>query len=199
MMKLKNSFKPLALSTTLLLAAVVGGCGGSSNHGGGGGRAGPSPAPIGSTCSGTDCVDLGKAAHYVILAEAGITYTPTATVTSTPKITGNIGISPAEASVISGFALDLPAGGAYSTSTLLAGAVYAPAPSNLTTAVGAKLAAYSAASAMATAGGGLPAGGPNECPGAGALGGLTLTPGVYTCAVAVSIGTGTTVTLYESI
>ena len=112
MMKLKNSFKPLALSTTLLLAAVVGGCGGSSNHGGGG-SAGPSPAPIGSTCSGAGCVELGTAANYVILAESGISYTPTATVTSTARITGNIAVSPAAASTITGFALDLPAGGAY--------------------------------------------------------------------------------------
>lgn len=180
--------------TTILLAAIVAGCGG------GDGAAGPVPAPIGSTCSGTGCVDLGTAANYVILAEAGVTYTPTATVTSTPKIIGNIGISPAAASFITGFALDLPAGGAYSTSTLVSGVIYAPGyapptPNNLTVAVGDKLAAYNAAAGMATAGGGLPAGGPNECPGAGALGGQTLTPGVYTCTVTLLIGTGTAVTL----
>jgi Ice-binding-like len=146
-------------------------------------------------------VNLGTAANYVILAESGIAYTPTATVTSTPKITGNLGISPSAASFITGFALDLPAGGAYSTSTLLAGAAYAPGyapptPANLTTAVGDKLAAYQAAEAMATAGGGLAGGSPGvACPGVGALGGITLTPGVYTCSVAISIGTGTAVTL----
>lgn len=49
---------------------------------------------------------------------------------------------------------------------------------------------------MATAGGGLAGGTPGvECPGAGALGGITLTPGVYNCTVAVSIGAGTAVTL----
>lgn len=201
MIKFRNSFKPLALSTALLVAAFVGGCGGSKNHGGGGGSAGPSPAPIGSTCSGTGCVDLGTAAGYVVLAETGIAYTPTATTTSTPKITGNIGVSPGAATLMTGFALNLPAGGAYSTSTLLAGAAYAPGyaaptPANLTTATSDKLAAYNAAAAMATAGGGLPGGSPGTaCPGAGALGGITLTPGVYTCAVAISIGTGTAVTL----
>jgi pectin methylesterase-like acyl-CoA thioesterase len=62
--------------------------------------------------------------------------------------------------------------------------------------VGDKLAAYQAAEVMATAGGGLAGGSPGvACPGVGALGGITLTPGVYTCTVAVSIGTGTAVTL----
>ena len=191
MNRFRSFFKPLMWSTALLLAAFVAGCGSDNNYAGPG--AGSGPAPIGSTCSGTGCVDLGTAANYVILAEAGISYTPTATVTTTPKITGNIGISPAAASLITGFALDLPAGGAYSTSTLLAGVAYAPGyapptPANLTTAVGHKLAAYQAARDMATAGGGLVPG--PACPGDGALAGITLTPGVYTCGVAISIGSG---------
>lgn len=193
-------FKPLMWSMALLLAALMAGCGSDNNPAPGPG-AGQGPAPIGSTCSGTGCVNLGTAADYVILAEAGIAYTPTATVTSTPKITGNIGVSPAAATFITGFALNLPAGGTYSTSTLLAGAAYAPdyappTPANLTTAVGDKLAAYQAAAAMATAGGGAAGGVPGvACPGVGALGGITLTPGVYTCGVAISIGSGTAVTL----
>jgi hypothetical protein len=184
--------KPLMWSTTILLATILAGCGG-----GGGSSSAQGPAPIGSICTGTGCVDLGTAANYVILAEAGVTYTPTATVSSTPKIIGNIGISPAAASLITGFALNLPAGGAYSTSTLVNGAVYAPGyapptPSNLTTAVGDKLAAYNAAAAMAPSGGG--AGVAGACSGigsGGALGGLTLTPGVYDCTVALSLAAGT--------
>jgi hypothetical protein len=177
----------------LLLAAILAGCGGNGTDSGLG--------STGSVCTGASCVNLGTAANYVILAEAGITYTPAATATSTPKITGNIGVSPAAASTITGFALNLPAGGAYATSTLVTGGVYAPGyapptPSNLTTAVNDKLAAYNAAAAMATAGGGLPGGSPGTaCPGAGALGGITLTPGVYTCTTAISIGSGTNVTL----
>jgi len=194
MNKFENISKPLMWSTTLVLAAILAGCGG------GGGGGGPSPAPTGSVCTGSGCVDLGTAADYAILAEAGVTYTPTATITSTPKIIGNIGISPAAASFVTGFALNLPAGAAYSTSTLVNGAIYAPGyapptPSKLTTAVGDKLAAYNAAAAMATAGGGL--GSLGACPnaGTGALGGVTLTPGVYTCAVDVAIATATNVTL----
>ncbi len=175
-------YKPLMWFTALLVTTVVAGCGG------GGDGAASGPASMGSICSGSDCVDLGTAANYVILAEAGITYTPTATVSSTPKITGNIGVYPAAASMITGFALNLPAGGAYSTSTLLAGAAYAPGyapptPANLNTAVNNKLAAYNDAAGMPPAGGGLV----TACPGVGILNAITITPGVYNCANPVSI------------
>jgi hypothetical protein len=192
MKKSENIAQPLMWSMALLLAAGVAGCGGSSSSG----------SASGSACAGTGCVDLGTAANYVVLDEATVTYTPTATVTSTTKITGNIGVSPAQASFITGFALNLPAAGAYSTSTLVAGNIYAPGyapptPANLTTAVADKNTAYTAAAGMATAGGGLAGGSPGTaCPGAGALGGMTLTPGVYTCSTqALSIATATNLTL----
>jgi Ice-binding-like len=194
MIKSKNISKPLLSALALVISALLAGCGGS---GGGGGV----DVGTGSVCAGAACVNLGTAANYVILDEATVTYTPTATVSSTAKVTGNIGISPAAASFITGFALNLPAGGAYSTSTLVSGKIYAPdyaapTPASLTTAVADKNTAYTAAAGMATAGGGLAGGTPgDECPGAGALGGITLTPGVYNCTVLVSIGTGTAVTL----
>lgn len=195
MNKIDSFNKPLIWSMAVVLSAILAGCGGSS------GGADTGFGATGAVCSGTGCVDLGMAANYVILDQATVTYTPIATVSSTPKITGNIGISPAAASFITGFALNLPAGGAYSTSTLVTGKIYAPGyanptPANLTTAVANKNTAFTAASTMATAGGGLAGGTPGTaCPGTGALGGITLTPGVYTCSVAVSIGTGTNVTL----
>jgi hypothetical protein len=147
-------------------------------------------------------VNLATAANYVILDQATVTYTPTATTTSTPKITGNIGISPAAASLITGFALNLPAGGAFSTSTLVTGNIYAPGyasptPGNLTTAVGDENNAYGFAAAKATTGGGLT----QACPGAtGAMSDVNdalpaggsfpttgLPAGVYTCGSAISI------------
>lgn len=196
MKKFESITKPVMWSMTLLFAAVVAGCGGSS-----GGGSGSNLGATGADCSGAGCVNLGTAANYVILDQATVTYTPTATVSSTPKVTGNIGISPAAASFITGFALNLPAGGAYSTSTLVSGNIFAPGyanptPANLTTAIGDKNTAYTAAAGMATAGGGLAGGAPGvACPGNGALGGITLTPGVYTCTTTVSIGSGTAVTL----
>ncbi|MEO8342832.1 MAG: hypothetical protein ABI536_03335, partial [Gallionella sp.] len=114
MKQFKNITKPLMWTTTLLLAAIVTGCGGSGNGTPGATTTSQGPAPVSTTCTGTGCVDLGTAANYAILAEAGVSYTPTATVSSTPKIIGNIGVSPAAASTITGFALNLPAGGAYS-------------------------------------------------------------------------------------
>jgi len=197
MNKLQSIKKPIVFTTTLLLAAVLAGCGGSS----GGGTAAAGPAAAGSTCTATTgCVDLKSAANYAILAQTGVTYTPTATATSTPKIIGNIGLSPAAASFITGFALNLPAGGAYSTSTLVNGAVYAPGyanptPNDLTVAVGDQNAAYLAASNMATSGGGLTVA---ACPGAsGAISDVNdttagfpstgLPAGVYTCSVNLSI------------
>lgn len=183
MKKFESIAKPMMWSATILLAAIAAGCSDGSSGGGTG-----APAPSGTTCTGTGCVDLGSAANYVILAEAGVTYTPTATASSTPKITGNIGVSPAAATTIAGFALNLPAGGTYSTSTLVTGAIYAPGyapptPSNLTTAVNDKLTAYNAAAGMAPAGGGLI----TACPGVGILNAITITPGVYNCANPVSI------------
>ena len=189
--------KPLMLTLAIALSAAVAGCGGSSG-GGGGVSAATNP---GSACSGSGCVDLGTAKNYVILAQAAVTYTPVATVSSTAKITGNIGVSPIASPGLLSFAPTLPAAGAASTSTLVSGYLFAPdyappTPSNLTTAVADKNTAYTAAAGMATAGGGLAGGTPGTaCPGNGALGGLTLTPGVYTCSVALSIATGTNVTL----
>ena len=61
--------------------------------------------------------------------------------------------------------------------------------SDLTTAVGSMQTAYTDAAGKAPAGGGLI----TACPGTGNLGGLTIVPGVYTCANGVTIPT--TVTL----
>jgi hypothetical protein len=86
-------------------------------------------------------VNLGTAGNFVILAKTGVS------TTGTTLITGDIGISPAAATFITGFGLTLPAGGAFSTSALVIGNVYAPTyasptPANLTTAVSNMEAAY---------------------------------------------------------
>ncbi len=163
--------------------------------------------------SGTNCVNLGTAANYAILDEATVTFTPIATTTTTATIIGDIGLSPAAASFMTGFSLALDAGKCFSTSTQVTGKLYAADYSSvngcmaspdtatvLTTAVSDKNTAYSAAAAMPTAGGGLPAGSPHECPGVGAMsdvnnaltagGGFPSTglpAGVYTCGVNITI------------
>lgn len=165
--------------------------------------------------SGANCVDLLSAANYVILDEATVTFTPIATITTTPTITGNIGLSPAAASFLTGFPTSPPLDSTlcFSTSTQVTGKLYAAdyqasagcttvpdTKTLLTTAVGDKNTAYAAAAAKPTSGGGLPAGSPTECPGVGAMsdstnnqpagGGFPLTglpAGVYTCTVNITI------------
>jgi Ice-binding-like len=116
MNRFENITKPLRWLMALLLVAVVAGCGGGDGI--------PSTGP-GAVCTDAGCVDLGTAANYVILDEATVTFTPIATASTTPTITGNIGLSPAAASFITGFALALDPAKCFSTSTHVTGKIYA--------------------------------------------------------------------------
>jgi hypothetical protein len=104
----------------------------------------------------------------VILAKTGIS------TTGTTAITGDLGISPAAGSFITGFSLLAPPT-TYATSAKVTGKVYAadydsPTPSNLTTAVLDMGTAYANAAAR-----------PLDYTevGAGNIGGMTLAPAVY--------------------
>lgn len=191
-----SSMKPLnTLVTALLAAAFVAGCGDSDGGGGGSAASGPT----GAACAGAGCVSLGTAANYVILAKTGVSTVPSS------AVTGNIGLSPAAGSFLTGWAET--ADGApvtYSTSAQVAapGKLYAANYSggttsvDLTTAVGDMESAHTAANGMAPAGGALPGGVPGEdCPGTGNFGGMTISPGVYTCTVQIDIASATNVTL----
>jgi hypothetical protein len=84
---------------------------------------------------------LGSAENYVVMAKTGIS-----NVTGS-NITGNIAVSPAAASYITGFALVADATNVFSISSSVTGNVYAadyavPTPSNLTTAIGSMETAY---------------------------------------------------------
>jgi hypothetical protein len=129
----------------------------------------------------------------VILSKSGIS------TTGASKVTGNLGTSPNAASFITGFGLIADATNVFSTSALVTGKIYAsdyavPTPANLTAAVSNMELALTSANGMAPAGGGLN----TACPGAGSLGGLTITPGVYKCTTALLIPSGTNVTLNGS-
>src|SRR5689334_4518073 len=177
MSRLENCSKRGMWSSALLLVAFVAGCGSSTavtdlsptDPGAGTGTgAGFGPAPVG----------LGAAGNYVILAKSAISNVPTS------AITGNLGLSPAAASFITGFALVLPPGGASSTSAQVTGSVYAadyavPTPSNLTTAIGDMQTAYTDAAGRPT---------PDHTElAAGNIGGLTLPAGLYKWTNTVSI------------
>jgi hypothetical protein len=169
---------------TFVLGVVLAGCGGSSTDGSVPGTnppnplgAGPAPVSLGGA------TDLGGAGAYAILAKSGVTNAIGST------IGGNVGVSPAAASYITGFALVADASNTFSTSPSVVGSVYAasyavPTPANLTSAIARMETAYADAAGRTS---------PtfNEL-GGGALGGLTLAPGLYKWTTSVTIPTDTT-------
>jgi hypothetical protein len=120
------------------------------------------------SASALGAVGLGAAANYVILAKTAISNI------STSAITGDLGISPAATSYITGLSLTNATG--YATSAQVTGNLFAadmadPTPINLTTAVNNMVTAYNDA-----------AGRPDPDfveLGTGNIGGKTLTPGLY--------------------
>ena len=120
----------------------------------------------------------------MILAKSGISTVPTS------AVTGNLGISPAAATFITGFSLTADSTNVFSTSPQVTGKVYAadyapPTPSNLTTAVGDMELAFTDAAGRAP--------GVTEL-GAGNIGGRTLAPGVYKWGTGLLIPTDVTLT-----
>jgi methionine-rich copper-binding protein CopC len=122
----------------------------------------------GGSTSTLGIVDLGTSGSYVIMAKSAINNS------STSAITGDLALSPAATSYITGLTLTDATG--YATSAQITGKVYAadmavPTPINLTTAVGDMITAYNDA-----------AGRPSpdfEELGTGNIGGKTLLPGLY--------------------
>jgi ice-binding like protein len=121
-------------------------------------------------------VVLATAGTYVILAQSAITNAPTSI------ITGDLGLSPSAGSSITGLALTRA--GTKWTSSQVEGSVFAadndpPTPSDLTIAVLAMQAAYADAAGRPT---------PTFLNlGSGAIGGLTLVPGLYRWVSAVTV------------
>jgi hypothetical protein len=127
-------------------------------------------------------VNLGASANYAILAKSGISAVPTS------AITGNLGISPAAATYITGFALTADSTNVFAISSQVTGKVYAadyaaPTPSDLTTAVGDMQLAFTDAAGRAP--------GVTEL-GAGNIGGKTIAPGVYKWSTGLQLPTDVT-------
>jgi hypothetical protein len=136
----------------------------------------------GSVANTLAVVDLGAAGNYVILAKSTITDVPTS------AITGDIGLSPAATSYITGFGLTNATG--YATSPQITGKIYAadmvaPTSTNLTTAVNNMLTAYTDAA-------GRPLPDFTEL-GAGNIGGKILVPGLYKWTSTVSLPSNVTI------
>lgn len=115
-------------------------------------------------------VVLGTAGDYVILAKSEIT------TTGTTEIVGDLGISPAARSYMTGFDEILDASTEFATSALVTGSLYAasmtePTPTNLTTAISNMETAYTDAAGRSN---------PDHTElGAGDISGMTLEPGLY--------------------
>jgi hypothetical protein len=124
----------------------------------------------GAAATGRAPVDLGTAGNFVILAKSGVS------TTGTTAVVGDIGLSPAAASFITGFALIADATNTFSTSSVVTGKVYAsdyapPTPAILTTAVSDMQTAFTDAAGRTL---------PDFTElGAGDISGLTLVPGLY--------------------
>ncbi len=120
------------------------------------------------TVTGLAVVNLGTSINYVILAKTAINNVPTS------NITGNLGLSPAATSYITGLALTNATG--YATSSEVTGKIYAadmvsPTSNNLTTAVNDMNTAYNDAAGRVS---------PDFVElYTGNIGGKTLTPGLY--------------------
>jgi hypothetical protein len=121
-------------------------------------------------------VNLGSSINYLILAKTAITNI------ATSALTGDVGLSPAAESYITGFALTDATG--YAISSQVTGNVFAadmvsPTPINLTTAVENMLTAYNDAAGRPT---------PDFLElYTGNLGGKTLSPGLYKWTTSVTI------------
>jgi hypothetical protein len=135
-----------------------------------------------SSIVGQATVNLGTSGNYVILAKTAINNNPTS------AITGDLGLSPAATSYITGFGLTDATG--YATTPQVTGKVYAadmvtPTSINLTTAVENMITAYNNAAGrlnpdfleLAT----------------GNIGGKTLTPGLYKWTTDVTLPTDVTI------
>ena len=187
MNSIKRLFKPWMAVTPFVLAALLVGCGGGGS-GGGASSGTPTNAGAGTGLNGAGRgpapVNLGAAGNYVILAKSGVSTVPAS------AITGDIGLSPAAESFVTGFSLTADGTNQFSTSPQVTGRVYAadktaPTPSNLTTAVANMQTAYTDAAGRAADYTEL---------GAGNIGGRNLGPATYKWGTGVLIPTNVTLT-----
>ena len=129
-------------------------------------------------------VVLGTAGNFVILAKSSIS------TTGTTSITGDLGLSPAATSFITGFSLTMDPSNVFATSSLVTGRIYAsdmapPTPTTMTTAVLDMQNAFTDAAGRTL---------PDFTElGAGNIDGLTLVPGLYKWGTGVTFANGVTI------
>jgi len=132
---------------------------------------------------GPAAVNLRSSGNFAILAKSGVSTVPSS------EITGDIGLSPAAGTALTGFSLILAPGGTFATSTqvtgrLLAASYTSPTPSTLTTAVSDMQTAFTDAMGRVN---------PILNLNGGEIGGLTLAPGLYKWTSGVTASSGVTI------
>src|SRR5580765_759746 len=131
---------------------------------------------------GPKAVSLGTAGAYVILAKSGVS------TTGVTAVIGDVGLSPAAASFVTGFALSSPPT-TFTTSAQVTGKVWAsnyavPTPANLTVAILNMQTAYTDAAGRTS---------PTATElGAGNIQGMTLVAGLYKWGTGLSIPSAVT-------
>lgn len=130
----------------------------------------------------TTAVDLGEAGDFVILAKSRISTVPNS------AVIGDVGVSPASATYLTGFSLTVDVTDLFATSPQVIGKLYAsdytiPTPFDLTVAIADMELAFTDAAGRT----------PDVTElGAGDIGGMTLEPGVYGWGTSLVIPTDVT-------
>jgi len=128
-------------------------------------------------------LDLGSAGDFAILAKSGISNVPSS------SITGDMGVSPIDATAITGFSLIMDGSGEFSTSAQVTGNIYAadymdPTPVKMTAAISDMETAYGNAAGRA---------GPDTTEFmSGDLSGQTMNPGLHKWSTEVLINANVT-------
>ncbi len=182
-----NMFKPFSvLLVASLTAVLVAGCG--SGGGGGSNSSSAAAGPKGAVCEGSACVSLGTAANYAILAKTGVSTIPSSVVT------GNVGVSPAARTALTGWSLVSEPTDTYFTSAQVAapGKLYAADNVGGTTSSDLGIAVLDMETAYTDAAGRTATSAGTTDVGTGTLTNLTLAPGTYEWGSAVNIPTDLT-------
>ena len=149
-----------------------------------GGRLPDANGSDGANAGSTLPVGLGAAGTFAMLAQSAISTVPAS------AITGDVGLSPAAATYLTGFSQTDDAAKAFSLAPQVTGKIFAsdyaiPTPANLTAAIGAMQTAFTDAAGRA----------PDVTElGAGNIGGKTLTRGVYKWGTGLLVPTDVTLT-----
>lgn len=137
----------------------------------------------GAAGAGPARINLRTAANYELLATSGVT------VGAAAEVHGDVGLTPMAAGGMTGFAMAMDAGGAFATSSIVTGKLYAanflaPTPALLSAALADAQAAHADGAGRPT---------PDVINlGAGELGGQVLIPGLYHWTTAATVTTDVT-------